>query len=150
VYVGDTARLLDKQSKLQSSSPSLRQIPPTGKGFINPDITQQIRNNMFVLLDAFKAMRSLGLEKAGKLDFQQALGLTNMPLDNLDVIVLLLKNSTYPEVQTLELNISHFLREADLCLNMVSSPSETQSSFDQKFANMLTLAKTVIEACKYV
>lgn len=135
----------------KATSPS-KQPPPPGKGLINPDLTQQIRNNMFVLLDAFKVMRSYGLSQAGKLEFQQALGLTNMPLDNLDIIVRLLNNSVYPEVQSLESHVTQFLQEADHCLNMAASPSlvRSESDFDQKFANMLTMAKTVIEACKYV
>jgi len=93
--------------RANTAAPAGKLVPPS-KGLINPDLTQQIRNNMFVLLDAFKVMRAFGLEKSAQLEFQQALGQTNKPLDNLDVIVLLLKNSPYPEVQKLEKDITLF------------------------------------------
>lgn len=142
-----------QQTKLQGSNPGLAKAAPVGKGLVNPDITQQIRNNMFVLLEQFKIMRSIGLLQSSKLEFQQALGMTNMPLDNLDVIMLLLKNSAYPEVQNLEQRIQAFMKEADTCLNMAAEPPSGENAgkiFDEKFAGMLTMAKVVIEACKFV
>jgi len=148
-------RVYTNQNLKQPSSPQLSRQNPPGRGYINPDLTQQIRNNMFVLLDAFKVMRASGLANAQKVEFQQTLGLTNMPLDNLDVVVLLLKNSPHTEVQSLEQHIIQFLREADHCLNLVAEPPtdltpEAITNFDEKFAHMLTMAKTVIESCKYV
>jgi len=170
----DTARSLDQNSRYelpqstnlvrgppvlvtrQQSAPQLskklnsgqHRVGQISKPLVAPDLVQQIRNNVFVLVANMKKLYAI-LFNGGTGDFNGILGTVSAPMKNLMIITGVI-SSHNDFVKELVRSINHFLQSADKFFIMAGDQSSPLEQVEKSWGVILPAAKVVGANCERV
>jgi len=134
-----------KSKKVNSGHHRIGQIT---KPLVAPDLVQQIRNNVFVLVANMKKLHAI-LFDGGTGDFNGILGTVSGPMKNLMIITGVI-SSHNDFVKELVRSINHFLQSADKFFIMAGDQSSPLDLVEKSWVVILPAAKVVGANCERV